>query len=133
MNENIEYKINAEELDLSNDLITLNDLEDIKKLKDPFLTKGLYSENEKFLKFSLFFIRKYLSSPNPNSKEVIKEFVLYQIDIIDILCELILKSNKKILLILGSSHIELGAQWIHGKKSKIFPIINLYSVKISLC
>ena len=96
MNENIEYKINAEELDLSNDLITLNDLEDIKKLKDPFLTKGLYSENEKFLKFSLFFIRKYLSSPNPNSKEVIKEFVLYQIDIIDILCELILKSNKKI-------------------------------------
>ena len=94
--ENSEYSISLEELEIVDTTPIESKLDNITNLNDPYLTVGLYQDNEKFIKFSLFFIRKYLCLNKPNSKVVYLQFIQNKIEVVDKLCELLLSSNKKI-------------------------------------
>ncbi len=96
INENPDYQISLQELEIMDDCFDESYLEDITKLNDPHLITGLYYENTKMIKFGLFFIRKYLSLEKPNSKVIYQEFMSKNIEVIDKLCELLINSDKKI-------------------------------------
>jgi len=96
INENPDYQISLQELEIMDDCFDESYLEDITKLNDPHLITGLYYENPKMIKFGLFFIRKYLSLEKSNSKVIYQEFMSKNIEVIDKLCELLINSDKKI-------------------------------------